>query len=736
MAAARQDIVCKLSLHAQPHWIWATVALALFASARGISQELPREEGLFITVATPISRESVKRVTAATDRALASIEPVIRKLILDFNPGGRPNTTPDYGDCRDLAEHLARRKQIKTIAFVHGEVSGHAVLPVLACQDIVMTRDGRLGNVLHDRAEPLAEDQLKFYENLVQGRRNWAVVHKMIDPGIELLKAVKLDDKSEKYIDRRRESDERKRGMVAFEPMLAAGVAGYYTPEAAQRFGLCDLIVEDKAGIIETYRLTPGSRRADLLEGRDPVAERYVINERITPALRQTLERRIRQAIGRRQSNVIIIQLECSGGDTTTANDLAEFLRELKDDSGMSIMTIAYIPKEAPGAATIVALGCSEIVMGPHATIGDFKDVVGQQGERQPLLEEMLTTLAQRQSYPKVLIQGMLDRKLTIYRVHSLKGQSQTRLLSEEDLLADQAGDKHWNKDSKTLIKAGGENGKLLVLDAERAKEVGLARSIVQDVSDLQDSYGLKKVRDGGFDFLYELASFLRLPAVALFLIMIGIACLILELKMPGASLPGIIAAVCFVLYFWAQSQLAGQIIMLAILLFILGLVLIGLEIFVIPGFGVTGISGIILVVVSLGLATLEKRPETTQEWLSFGRTLGAVGLSMIGAIILAFVGAYYLPSMPIANRLVLRPPKEARDEYDEEAGVSHDNILPDLASLLGAIGVAATTLRPAGIARFGDSFVDVISEGSFIPAGTRVQVIEIEGHRVVVKEV
>src|SRR5207237_8522453 len=123
--------------------------------------------------------------------------------------------------------------------------------------------------------------------------------------------------------------------------------------------------------------------------------------------------------------------------------------------------------------------------------------------------------------------------------------------------------------------------------------------------------YHLENVRDARLDFLYQLASFLQKPIVSIFLIMIGITCLILELKMPGVSLPGVIAAICFVLYFWAQSQqLSGQIITLAILLFILGLLLLALEVFVIPGFGVPGISGIILVVLSLALATLEKKPE------------------------------------------------------------------------------------------------------------------------------
>jgi membrane-bound serine protease (ClpP class) len=147
----------------------------------------------------------------------------------------------------------------------------------------------------------------------------------------------------------------------------------------------------------------------------------------------------------------------------------------------------------------------------------------------------------------------------------------------------------------------------------------------------------------------------------------------------------------------------------------------------------------VVLVVLSLALATLEKRPETQQEWFSFGQTLGAVGVGLVGAVGLAFLTAWYLPNIPYASRLILKPPGEvaAEEAFEGEEPVQASGLsAADLASLLGAIGVASTTLRPAGIARFGDDFVDVVSEGSFIEAGSRIQVIEIEGHRVVVKEV
>ena len=203
---------------------------------------------------------------------------------------------------------------------------------------------------------------------------------------------------------------------------------------------------------------------------------------------------------------------------------------------------------------------------------------------------------------------------------------------------------------------------------------------------------------------------------------------------MPGAGIPGVIAAVCFVLFFWAHSYMSGQIFYLAILIFLLGLILIGIEIFLLPGFGFTGVSGIVLVVAGLGLATLQKMPTTSAEWGSFGQTLLQFSGSMVAAVVGAVIVARYLPNIPMANKLVLVPPAE-QETPDETPTLPPLPGVESPAALLGSVGTAATTLRPAGMARFGDAYVDVVSDGGYIPAGARVQVIEIEANRVVVKE-
>ncbi|HEV3118244.1 MAG TPA: NfeD family protein [Gemmataceae bacterium] len=742
-------------------WVAMTTAIcaaALLHASAAHAQAPARQDGLFISVRNPIDSDVVNTIKAKTRRATQRKERPIHFIIYDFNPGqgenARVSSTREMGSCQELADFLLDRElqNVTTIAFVHGDVSGHTVLPVLACREIVMAPDAHLGAVTREAAAPLTKSKIDTYLEVAKAQRRCpAIVLKMLDPSVEVVEGTWKGKGGIWWIDKRAKGNDENRDFVITnqEPVLPAGNIGFYTAAEARRYSLCNLTLETRQDLAEAYQLTPASLREDPLEGRDPIAYRITLAEPLTPAVGERLRRQIRQAIAKR-ANFLILQLDSSGGDTQVAMDLAAQLRQQKDDKGeLPVMTVAYIPNHASSGSTILALGCSEIAMGPKAILGDFDSVVNERNaagrveadpESYRMLTRSLVGLAKEQGYEPLLVQGTLDRKLTIYQVRSQKDPPQFKLISEEEWQADQAenGPKLWSKESKTLIKRGGADGQFLKLDAETARKFGFVREVEDDYGSLCKAYALKEkdVRDMGFDYLYRVAEFLANPVVSVFLIMIGIACLILELKVPGVSLPGVIAATCFVLYFWAQSQLAGQIVTLAILLFILGLILVGLEIFVLPGSAVLGISGVILVILSLALATLERKPETTQEWLSLARTVGGFGLSLAGALMIIFLVAWYLPGTPWASRLILKPPEEAAGEGNEPFETHLHGPSAELAALLGAIGVAATTLRPAGLARFGDAYIDVVTDGDFIPAGNRVQVIEIEGNRIVVKEV
>ena len=186
-----------------------------------------------------------------------------------------------------------------------------------------------------------------------------------------------------------------------------------------------------------------------------------------------------------------------------------------------------------------------------------------------------------------------------------------------------------------------------------------------------------------------------------------------------------------------SETSFKTVVVVVAVLagsIFVLGLVLILLEVFVIPGFGATGVLGILFMLAGLALATMDSIPQSSAGWGLFGIRVSQFLFSMIGSVGLAFLIARFLPNIPYANRMMLVPPAERTDPVTElkesVAGAAQ------AMALIGAVGTTVTVLRPAGNVRFGDQFVDVLADGGYIPAGARVKVVLVEGNRIVVKEV
>jgi membrane-bound ClpP family serine protease len=718
------------------------------AAARALDKpgKVETVDGRYIFVRNPINSDVVNRVKTETEHFLDRGDRQGLKIVYDFNPEGYPSSTSDYGACWGLAAFILGLQDVTTIAFVHVReaeagkavptaVTGHTVLPILACKEIVMSKEAKIGDALHDQATPLLPDQLQFYEYVAKSRGRYpAIVLKMVDKDVEVVAGSRKG--AVWYIDKRRQKEEAANGFQATDPVegLGAGSRGVFSAaQAESKFRLCNLICETPQEVIETYALPPHSLQGDPLQGRPPIAWRIVISGTLDKGLYDKLERRIRRTRGQR-ANFIIFQLECGGGDPAVARDLADLFRTLKDDRGENpVKTVAYVTRNAHDLAIFLALGCTEIVMDSQAKLGDFQDMIAARPKKAQFeIENSLRELAQEQGYSPVLIAGMVNPEIGIYKVRNQKGRFEQVLVDDKELEEDLLGAHKWG-DPEPLKKPG----QWFSLDAALARELRVSQHTFdgqakEALPNVYNFYGLDQVHDAGSDWLEEVAEFLRWRVVSIILVMIGIGGLILELKLPGSTLPAVVAAVCFVLYFWAHSELAGHLTWLAVLLFLLGLVLIGVEIFILPGLGVTGISGVVLMIVGLALVAVAKKPETTQEWLELGSTTLSLGLALVGAVGGAMVLAWYLPHMPLARRLVLAPTPEGSELLAEETTSATEAN----AALLGAVGVAATTLRPAGKVRFGDDFVDVVAEGSYIEAGTRVQVIEIEGNRIVVKEV
>jgi len=215
-------------------------------------------------------------------------------------------------------------------------------------------------------------------------------------------------------------------------------------------------------------------------------------------------------------------------------------------------------------------------------------------------------------------------------------------------------------------------------------------------------------------------------------LFFLGLLAFVIELRTPGIGLPLVVAVVCFAVVVGSR-YLTGLAQWWEIALFVLGLILLAVEVFVIPGFGVTGIAGIICCAIAL-LAMLVPNapdklplPRTELDWTLFTHGLFAMIAGLTGAVIAAAVLARYLPKVPVAGRLVLAPPVVAKASPATEDAEIHG-------VRSGQVGKVVQTCRPVGKVQVGGILCDAVADGAFLPAGRTVVVLRNEGNRLVVE--
>ncbi len=209
-----------------------------------------------------------------------------------------------------------------------------------------------------------------------------------------------------------------------------------------------------------------------------------------------------------------------------------------------------------------------------------------------------------------------------------------------------------------------------MTVTAEDAASYGLGQ-VVNDDEELKGLYGLRgrAIRVDGPGWVDSLVTILTDPYVSWLLLFVGVFMLVIELKLPGIGLPAIISALAFLLFFWSH-YLSGTADQLEIILFLIGLVCLAVEIFVFPGFGVFGMSGILLMLCSIVLASHTFIwPTQDYEYQELGHTLLQVTGMLVAVGGCADRSGPIFPSLPFFNRLVLKPEPWTRVEAEDSLG-------------------------------------------------------------------
>ena len=267
------------------------------------------------------------------------------------------------------------------------------------------------------------------------------------------------------------------------------------------------------------------------------------------------------------------------------------------------------------------------------------------------------------------------------------------------------------------------EKGKLLTLTTEEALQHKIADFRADTIEQVLKQLALEgsEVRRVTPNWAENLVRFLTHPLVSSLLITLGMLGIILEMRTPGFGLPGGLGILSLALFFWGHwlVQLAGWEEMLLVAS---GLVLLALEIFVIPGFGIAGVLGIAALISGLSLSLFG----AGASWDFILKAVGRVVFSLLAALIASLVMLRFLPRLPWGRRLILETGLSADEGYASASETDE--------RWLGKNGRAVSPLRTAGIAEIEGERVDVVSDGEFIESGAPIVVTRVDGNRIVVR--
>ena len=612
---------------------WACL-IGSFCHAQADETKEPRQ-GRLVKVRLPIDDSVKKEVRSAlesiADNAPLAVRPDKRLIVvLEFETrSGKTGRGSELEACQALARILIDRRLsgIETVAYLPESetlgvlsdpdqdktvLSGHAVLVALSASRLALAPGTAIGDAGVD--EPVIDELMEtIYRTLSErrGRLPPPMVASMLDAKVGLARIQKKNGPV-KFVGLAERSEiESNENLEINQTVTEAGKRSVVSAEALKKFGLLNLVPEGKAELERELGLAEDSLNLQVSEVRDWKAIElplpYSVDEKAERWIIRNVNRRRRSGV-----NLVIVTINESYGEPNGCLAVARQLAELSRDD---VQTVAFVRGEARGAVGLVALACDHLIMAPNAVLGGFEEDAGDEFLDREQLDQIrpsVKRLAEVAGKDWSIMMAMLDPGLVVTRYKDTKRSGKTRLMTKEEVMS--LGDKmaDWQPQDVLSVSSG--------LKATTAERFGLTRLVAEDMGQVQTFYQLEEapevVRLTGTERMVDrIANFFRNPIIGLFLLLGAFFFISNEMSAPGLGVPGFLGTLCVVLYFWSH-WFGGETEVFEILMFVLGLVFIGLEVFVVPGFGIFGIGGTLLVLTSLVLASQDfVIPLNNKQW-------------------------------------------------------------------------------------------------------------------------
>lgn len=414
----------------------------------------------------------------------------------------------------------------------------------------------------------------------------------------------------------------------------------------------------------------------------------FPIDEDIAPPATLRVEKALEQA-KELNADIIVIHINTFGGTLDDADKIRTAILQCE------IPVWAFIDNNAASAGALISIACDSIYMHSGSSIG-AATVVDLKGEVQPdkfqsYMRSLMRATAEAQGRRTDIAQAMVDPDI--------------------------------------FVEGVSDSGKVLTFTTQEALKYGFCEAQVEDIHQLLEHAGVHKytIQQQRYTALDKFIGFLVNPIVSGILIMLILGGIYFELQQPGIGFPLILALTAAALYF-APLYLEGLADYWEILLFVIGIVLIVLEIFVIPGFGVSGVLGIICIVGGLVASMVGNVGfdfSTVPGGLIANRTMIALVAFAIALPLSIFLGKKLFEST-VFGGLALNTVESTDEGYTVAADRER--------SLVGSSGVAATILRPAGKVSIGDRTYDAVAQLGYIEKGSEIEVVDYVNGSLVVK--
>lgn len=444
------------------------------------------------------------------------------------------------------------------------------------------------------------------------------------------------------------------------------------------------------------------------------------IREAIMPPLVYLVRRGVKEAMEAR-ADLLVLDMETDGGRVDTTREIIAILGEFKGD------TATFVNKDAFSAGAFIAVATKKIYMAPESVIGAAAPIIMSPGgdgvEKIPdtaerkmtsAVKAMVRTSAEKNGHNVAVVEAMIDK---------------TRGLTLTNITAD----------ATNAVVIAKEGDILTLTNTEAEREYGqpprrlLSSGTVKDIDALLAALGYAgatqhRIAPTGME---KIGSWLNL--ISPLLLIVGIAGVYIEFKTPGFGLPGIVGLSAFALYFLG-GYVAGLSGAEWVIVFLLGLALVCVEIFVYPGTVVIGLTGAVAILVAVVMAMVDIYPATTPGVLpalpsldKFSLPFNNLLIATLGGGVCIWLLSLLLPKTPMYRAVVSHTASGMATEASLESRQQ---------SRKGQIGVTTSALRPGGKAQFGDALLDVISQGEMLPKGTRVRIVGSSGSEAIVEAV